>query len=366
MEKNYIFDNDLELEIKDRIELFFKTLEEKTKNLVELELLDSNKITDLKKNLWDSFLKNHNDIRGNLKLVRYFILKKTDKLNKELKTKILLLELINELDDEMKDYLWNFLHVFFLFLENSHIETNTAIINTLADELQKYELKNKVEQVEQVKEREEIVSVKSEPNIKKNDILNMMKMMTESLPPNMKEMVPDMEQMLNNLGGNEGNSENFDIKNIMKKLIPEGKENKDLMKNIINDIKVSMKDVKSADEIFDSTKKLGEKYQTLLSSGEIDSNEILSSLVGLISSDELTNELSSIDFSNLKPEDMIGKLMGEMNLANNGANMDIASMISGLTNITPSVQEIKQDTPLTPEQIKEMEEFYSNINLDVD
>ena len=180
---------------------------------------------------------------------------------------------------------------------------------------------------------------------------------------------------------NNENGENIDISKMLKTFMPnmETSQNKSLMKDLMKDIKSSMTNIENPDEIFNMTKKLGEKYQKMIVDGNIDPSEILGSLMGLMTDESFSQELSHIDLSKLKPEDMLGKMMSEISpdLINNmtgsidgKTDMNISSILSNMQNMgnkNSENQNKEMNTEqLTTEQIAEMEEYYSNINLKVE
>jgi hypothetical protein len=101
---------------------------------------------------------------------------------------------------------------------------------------------------------------------------------------------------------------------------------------------------------------------------------------------KFTEELGKIDVSKIKPEDMMSKMMSEISpemisqltggLGGNGetGGLDlgnIGSLVSSVAGLagtgSSSVQNSSTQEPekeLTPEQIRELEEYYSNINID--
>jgi uncharacterized protein with NRDE domain len=166
--------------------------------------------------------------------------------------------------------------------------------------------------------------------------------------------IENLTSMFKNLANEEGKP---DIQKMFKSFLPNitQSNNNDLTKELITDIKKSLSNTSNADDIFNSTKKLGEKYQEMIHSGQIDTNEIISSLVGLIDNTELSNELQNLDLSNLpKPEEMLNKLVGEM-----PENFNIGSIISSLGTETKK----KEEKELTEQQIIELEEYYNKIKI---
>jgi hypothetical protein len=173
------------------------------------------------------------------------------------------------------------------------------------------------------------------------------------------------------------NIENMDMSKMLNTIMPgmETKKNDVLMNDLINDITSNMGNLESSEQVFEITKQLGEKYQKMIVSGEIDSSEIIGSLMGLMTDKKFTAELSKIDMSKIKPEEMVSKMMEKMSPEMLGGmtngNMDltnIGSLLTGITGMGGKPSEVKpsevKTLELTEEQLKEMEEYYSKLSLE--
>jgi len=339
---------------------FFSLLLEQSESYINLDILSESDINTSEKIFWKKFIENHEEIRKDIKLTRYFILKKKDKLVKELKGSLFMSNIYDNLTEESKNEYWKFVHSIFLLLETAHVEKNDAIINTLTSELEKLLTLEKIE--EKVEEKEK--NVNRRKNIKKNN-LNM----------NNLDISKIGEMMQGLLNGSE-NIEDLDMNKMLNTLMPglESKKNSVLMSNLMDDITKTMSNLESTDQVLDVTKELGEKYQKMIVSGEIDATEIVGSLMGLVTDKKFTNELSKLDMSKINPEDMITKMMGKMspdileqlNGSNNNLDLtNIGSLISGVTGmVNTKPNEKKEDKDLTPEQIKEMEDYFSKLKIE--
>jgi hypothetical protein len=178
------------------------------------------------------------------------------------------------------------------------------------------------------------------------------------------------------------NIENMDMGKMLNTIMPgmETKKNDVLMNDLINDITSNMGNLESSDQVFEITKQLGEKYQKMIISGEIDSSEVIGSLMGLMTDKKFTEELSKIDMSKIKPEEMVSKMMenispemlggltnGNMDLTNIGSLITGITGMAGNTGMLGKTGEVKQEVEqkeLTAEQLKEMEDYYSKLNLE--
>ena len=458
--QNYNFTPENIDDINGQKSEFFSLVLEQTEDLVNLGLLSNKDIETAEKLFWTKFIQNHEEIRSDIKLTRYFIIKKKDKLMKELKTSLFMSNIYDKLMDETKNAYWKFVHTVFLVLESSHREKNDAIINTLTSELAKL---IKLEEEDVLKQKTSELKLQSKPSTsgrlkkkkiantqeldmsKMNDLLKqmggqesanlfegldmtkmseMMKGMNMDGEMNIGDMMKglDMGKMgdmmkgidmskigdmlggldTSNMGGvlggmdmskigemlggidmskvgemmkDSGNMENMDMGKMLNTIMPgmETKKNDVLMNDLINDITSNMGNLESSDQVFEITQKLGEKYQKMIVSGEIDSSEIIGSLMGLMSDKKFTEELSKIDMSKIKPEEMVTKMMEKMSPEMLGGmtngNMDLAnigSLLSGITGMgaKPEVKQEEKTLELSEEQLKEMEEYYSKLKIE--
>ena len=434
--QNYNFTPENIDDINGQKSEFFSLVLEQTEDLVNLGILSHNDFETAEKLFWTKFIQNHEEIRSDIKLTRHFIIKKKDKLIKELKTSLFMSNIYDKFMDDTKSEYWKFVHTVFLLLESCHKEKNDAIINTLTGELAKLIKSEEVEEVGEVEKVEpsgqvKMGRLKNKKSNKKQEGLDMSKIeemlggidmskmgemlggmdmskMGEMLGgmdmSNMGEMMKgmdmskmgemlgglDMSKMGEMLGGmdmskigemmkgmpGENGSENMDMSKMLSTIMPgmETKKNDVLMNDLIHDITSNMGNLESSDQVFEITKQLGEKYQKMIISGEIDSNEVIGSLMGLMTDKKFTEELSKIDMSKIKPEEMVSKMMEnispEMLGGLTNGNMDltnIGSLITGITGMAGKTGEVKQEVEqkeLTAEQLKEMEEYYSKLNLE--
>ena len=392
---------------------FFSLISEQNESLIDLEVLSYKDFDIAEKNFWSIFVENHQEIRADIKLTRHFILKKKEKLVKELiNCPLFMCNIYDDLLENSKLEYWKFVQTVFLLFETVHNEKNDAIINTLSSELEKL-----VQEEIYTKEK---INITENP-IKKNDSQNKTENVNDSFDMSklgdlMNGLTGlnngdfDMSKLGNLMGGlggsnNETNSgfdmskigelmqgltngsENMgdiDMAKMLNSFIPgiDGKKNESLMTNLMNDITGTMGNLESTEQVFEITKQLGEKYQKMITSGEIDPTEIVGSLMGLMTDKKFNEELTKIDMSKINPEEMVSKMMekvspdmlGEVmsSVGSTNGNLDLAnisSLISGVTSMSntqtsKNKPETEESMKLTPEQIKEMEDYYSNIKID--
>ena len=115
--QNYNFTPENIDDINGQKSEFFSLVLEQTEDLVNLGLLSNNDFETAEKLFWTKFIQNHEEIRSDIKLTRHFIIKKKDKLMKELKTPLFMSNIYDKLMDETKNLYWKFVHTVFLVLE---------------------------------------------------------------------------------------------------------------------------------------------------------------------------------------------------------------------------------------------------------
>ncbi len=396
---------------------FFSELTEQLANLVDLGVYTYSTIDKVEKSFWKGFTANHLEIRTDERLVRHFILMKKEKLAKEIKTPLFGSEIYADLPEGCRKSYWKFVHTMFLLFETAHETKSQAIINTLTEELEKV---LKVEAEEQTlavatSSRDELSKKlhnklgrqaksrshganpllnQAHPSFDMSKLNSMMSSFgldpsnPESLDPSKlmdvmgKLMSSDSSQPnpLEQLGLG-SDMKDLDVGNLINQFMPgmADAKNEELMSSLMQDITSTMGNLESADQVFDTTKKLGLKYQELIASGKIDPSEIIGSLMGLMTDKNFNEQLGKIDMSKIKPEEMVAKMMSEispemlsgltggagtsgLDLGNIGSLVSsVAGLAGGSSSTVPSSTEEKE---LSAEQLKELEEYYSNIQVE--
>ncbi len=400
---------------------FFAELTSDLSNLIDLGLYSYSTIDKVEKSFWKVFTANHLEIRSDERLVRHFILKKKEKMAKELKTGLFGSEIYTDLPDKSKNSFWKFIHTMFLLFETAHENKSQAIINTLTEELEKVlqaeeaqvvvassgDLSNRDELTKklhnkigrQAKSRSHGANPllnQANPSFDMSKLNSMMSSFgldpsnPESLDPSklmdvMGKLIggandPTQPNPLEQLGLG-SDMKDLDVGNLINQLMPGMAEekNENLMQTLMNDITSSMGNLESADQAIDTTKKLGQKYKELIESGQINPSEIIGSLMGLMTDKSFNEQLAKIDMSKIKPEEMVSKMISEvspemLSSLTGGAGVEgldlgnigsLVSSVAGLTSTTNSVaQPSSEQKELTPEQLKELEEYYSNIQVE--
>jgi hypothetical protein len=288
----------------------------------------------------------HTNTRNNEAAVKHLVHKKLDKLKADVEGTFPLsehLEACRE-DKERSDALWEYLHVMYLLLENACAEPNQEILAALVHRLDGTDKPDAMREL-------------------------MNKTMTDlsdelgALPDlgNMREL---MDKLMTKSG----------IKADVKK-----GEHSGLLKDIMGDIKDSLnKNADNVDKLFESTKNIGKKYQEMIAEGKLSPEDLVSSMMGMLTDpEELSNALGDLDLNKLPdPQTMMGKMMAELGPggldlssvlgaaggAGGAGAFDPMSMISKMMGGLGAADKTG-DTPLTEEQLREMEEFYASLNV---
>jgi hypothetical protein len=410
--ENYNFEPEDIDNINDKKSDFFAFAAENIKNLVDLGLIEYESLDIVEKNFWKIFTKNHQEIRADEKLVRHFILKKREKLFKELQIPLFMGSIYDDLPNNVQNEYWKQMLGFFLVFELHHKSKSDVIINTLIPEIEKcvQEEENlQSQQSQQVQTNNELdkklktklgrqsrlTSPKTNVNTDGFDISKLNKMMSNfgldpsnpsSLDPS--KLMDLVGKMMENTDSNplaqlglDEDMKNLNMGNLLNQLIPgvADTKNENLMEALKSDITSTMDTLESADQVFELTKKLGEKYQNMIKSGEFDSSEIVGSLMGLMTDKQFTDELSKIDVSKIKPEDMVTKMMSEvspemLSQLSGGDGLDLAnigslvSSVAGLAGVGSTASQVAVDptpeTELTSDQLDELEEYYNKIQVE--
>ena len=407
---------------------FFSELTCDLTNLIDLGICNYESIDNVEKSFWKVFTSNHIEIRSDERLVRHFILRKKEKLSKELKTPLFGSEIYTDLPEKTKSAFWKFSQTMFLLFETSHEAKSQPIVNTLTEELEKVLAKEEEQQIvvntstngdltnkdeltkklrnkigRQAKSRSHGSNPllnQSHPAFDMNKLNSMMSSFgldpsnPESLDPSklmdvMGKLMgsssdpsnPDQPNPLEQLGLG-SDMKDLDVGNLINQFMPgmADAKNENLMKTLMQDITSTMGNLDSADQVIDTTKKLGQKYQELIASGEVDPSEIIGSLMGLMTDKNFNEELGKIDMSKIKPEEMVSKMMSEISpemlsgLTGGNGGLDlgnIGSLVSSVAGLTgtgaaPGTTSTagQEEKELTPEQLKELEEYYSNIQVE--
>jgi hypothetical protein len=132
---------------------------------------------------------------------------------------------------------------------------------------------------------------------------------------------------------------------------------KTLRNNIVNSSKHNNK-VNPIENMLKTSEDISKKYSNKLKSNNININDMFNSLSRVMSKidEETTNdqELKNVNMDELNdPKTMISDL-----------GIDVPKDFNPLDIINQFIDNNKNNKKLTPEQIKEMENFYSNIKTD--
>jgi hypothetical protein len=290
----------------------------------------------------------HNDSRTNITLLKYIIHKKLNKIDN-----IILFNELKECEDnqEKTELIWDYIHSVYLLHEYALPEPNKEILSAL---IKKINVDN---------ENSNSLAVIDEHNddINEDNIFEQLKEKKEF------KMFNDILESI---------TKNMDIDT--------SKANTSFINDIMDDIKTNINNSDGVDDLFNSTKNIGEKYKNMFEDGKITMNDLMSGMMNIISNPKnITESIKDIDVKKLPDMNSImNKLATEVNSNDEIKNMMnsdmfknmkfdpnnkefnpmdiISNMMSGMSNNdSTNINE----SPLTNEQIAEMENFYSNLNI---
>jgi hypothetical protein len=298
----------------------------------------------------------HNDSRSNTTLLKYIIHKKLEKIQ-ETDNMIFFNELKEfEKNQEITELIWDYIHSVYLLHEYALPEPNKEILSALIKKIN----------VESECENNNSLTV-----IDKNQYDEENEENEENIFDKIKEKKEF--KIFNDVLGSI--TKNMDI--------DPSKANSTFIHDIMDDIKTNINNSDSVDDLFNSTKNIGEKYKTMFEDGKISMNDLMSSMMNIMSNPKNISEtIKDIDVKKIpdmnsimnklvtevKSNDEIKNMMNSDMLKNmnfNPSNKDfnpmdiISNMMSSTSNNVTNVNE----SPLTNEQITEMENFYSNLNI---
>jgi hypothetical protein len=298
-------------------------------------------------NFLEDFKKFHSSSRDNTNLVKYIIHKKLKKIDID---EIILLQELKEFenDEEKIIILWDYIHSIYLLHEYALPEPNKEILSSLVKNMN----------IDDDNKQSLIVSENNESLDEDENIFEKIKEKKEF------KMFNDIFQTI--------------IKNMD---IDTSNTNTAFVNDIIDDLKTNINNSDGVDDLFNSTKNIGEKYKNMFDDGKITMNDLVSGMMGILSNPKNISE--SIKDINVKKlpnmNSIMSKLANEVgnseeikkmvnsdvlkNMTNNKDfnPMDIISNV--MNNFSEDNKEESNDNPLTTEQISEMEDFYSKLNI---
>lgn len=316
----------------------------------------------------------HTTSRLNLDIVRYFIKRREDKLFHKLDELQVTMPLKNHLDDKV----WEYLHLMYLLYENAHSEPIPEIQVALLNKLEV--MNNDVTMNSLVNSAKNTMMGDNFSNLM-GDLMggNMGKILGDVMSGDMGKILGDVmgggdlskmmgDKAFGNMGkvmgdlmknmGDDVNAPQKMMEDMMDKIgIKDVSSNPSVVTNILDEIKTSIKDSgKNVNNLLENTKKLGQKYQDKIKSGELSVEEMMGSLMGVLKDpNSLMNTMKDMDLSDLPdPNEMLGSLMG--------GSFDINGILGQVMGNKPTVDP-SANIPLTEEQLKELEEFYSSLNV---
>ena len=320
----------------------------------------------------------HNDSRTNITLLKYIIHKKIEKIEKS--DNIILFNELKEFENnqEIFELIWDYIHSVYLLHEYALFEPNKEILSAL---IKKINVENNDNDINN-DNNNDINNDNNNGNDNDNDnnsnsltIIDKNNYEDDINEENIFEKIKDKKEfkMFNDILGSI--TKNMDI--------DPSKANTSFINDLMDDIKTNINNSEGVDDLFNSTKNISEKYKNMFDDGKINMNDLMSSMMNIMSNPKnITETIKEIDVKKLPDMNSImNKLVSEVNSNDEIKNMINSDMLKNM-NFDPNNKDFNpmdiisnmmngvsnnvsdnNDSPLTNEQITEMENFYSNLNI---
>jgi hypothetical protein len=301
----------------------------------------------------------HNDSRSNITLLKYIIHKKIEKIKES--DNLILFKELNEFTNnkEITELIWDYIHSVYLFYEYALLEPNKEILTAL---VKKIKIENDNDDNNLLTSNDGNNYDDNEDKEEDTDIFNKIKDKKEF------KMFNDVFNSI---------TKNMDVDPSVA--------NTDFINNIMDDIKTNINNSDGVDDLFNSTKNIGEKYKNMYNDGKINMNDLMSSMMKIMSNPQdisktikdinvkkipdmssimnklVTEVQSSDDIKNMMNSDMLKNINFDPSKKDFNPMDIISNMMSGASASTTTSS--TDESPLTNEQITEMENFYSNLNI---
>ena len=305
----------------------------------------------------------HNNTRNNIPLLKYIIHKKLNKIEES--DNIILFKELKEFENnnEVIEFIWDYIYSIYLLHEYALEEPNKEILTVLIKKIH----------INSTNDTDNSVNVDNTYNVDCTSLVVSQKNNLEE-----DELFDELKnnkqyKMFNNIL--ETMTKNMDIDT--------STPNTNFISEIMEDIKTNINNSENVDDLFNSTKNISEKYKNMFENGKLSMNDLMSGMMNIISNpknitesikdinvnklpdmnsimNKLASEVNTNDeFKNIMKSDMFKN----MNFDSNNKDFNPMDIISNMMNNGTSDAKDANDTPLTNEQIIEMENFYSNLNI---
>ena len=379
----------------------------------------------LTKNFLEKFKLFHNDTRINTILLKYIIHKKIQKIKES--DNLILFKELNKFKNnkEITELIWNYIHSVYLLYEYALLEPNKEILTAL------------------------IQKIKIETEGDNNNLLTSINGNNYEDKEGEEEEGEDVEE--GDMFDKIKEKKEFKIFNdvftsFTKNMdIDPSTANTNFINEIMDDIKTNINNSDGVDDLFNSTKNIGEKYKNMYNDGKISLNDLMSSMMNIMSnpknisntikninvqkipdmnsimnklvteaksSDDLKNMMNSDDVKNMMNSDIVKNMknsemlkdinfdpndkdfnaiemlqkkdfnpmdmLKNMNFDPNNKDFNPMDMLKNMnfdpnkkdfnpmdiiSNMMNGTSNNNNNEPLTNEQLSEMENFYSNLNI---
>lgn len=222
--------SDVKSDIESLITSFYEQYVPEMERYKYLELVTNDPCT--KEEFYSKMIKSHIEIRKDTaKKARYFILKKTQKLNTECKNKLPEIDNIENLSTETRSNYWETVHQIYMLLESEQHDKDEAVINTIGIGLERLtiEKQENLVLIEKNLEKERIKNNKKIQKInKKIDEISipnsseLIEKATSAIDTISNPEVADLVKTFLNTGAE--HTKDFNINGMMKKALNENSQ----------------------------------------------------------------------------------------------------------------------------------------------
>jgi hypothetical protein len=403
MEKTYKLSSNITNEITTLINDFYVKIDAVAGKLVFLEIIEG--ISCSQDQFLNEFMIVHQELHnGSINKIRHFILMKAGKINKDLKNKIPLLDIINTFPTDVEQDYWNLIHYLYILLESSLSDKQDEIVNTLVQEIDKRATKHmemeiacqaKIEHDKQIAEQRIVRQKDTEiPDISEMmkhmdnnpEIMEMFSQMSgadmssDSINKALKQAMTDNPEMTNMFTSvmstmkNAESMENIDIMGMVHQFMPSLDMTCHTNIVLINKLYKDIVFIFSTDDDANSTIKdrVSAKitiYNDLIANNKITPSELASCMMRISTNEEMKDYITNMEKAEVSmdiiislvlefvPKEMVekfGDIEAIKEMVSGLGIGDISKIIEMFSGASAPVEE----EPLTEAQELELEKFY--------
>lgn len=269
-------------EIKLLIDDLYIALEPEYNRLVFLDVIGGELYN--KDMFYEMFLDSYNEIRSDIKKIKYFISGKQAKLVKESKKELPLLNILDNFSDDTTHKYWENLHKMYLLLEHDHPDKDERVLNTIVVELQK-KIEHNTTKAETLATKEKV-----ESEITKENKRKLREAIKNKLPGNLHDITdrlkndPNVAKMLEKLQDLSGNELDNDPVALLQQIDP----NFNISKLVEN-----LKDMNNPIALLEQIKQLNPELFSKFGLDSIMSNDMVKTMMNLVPLKDISNNINN-------------------------------------------------------------------------